>query len=208
MLKTLLRPQLLATASQSGRKLHYVQGQTPEPNIREYFYYIDHQGQLFLHDARIKNFTSCFKEKRFIEFFFKRLRLNKTTRYPEFPYISLCGKERNFISCDDKPIVYTDLVKDKNNTDYLYFGGHKADLKVLFEPSKLCMLPSNGRVYYPAKEIYGGIGLIKSKIAIELSQYFLFENGESEPPTHIDWNNQRHELSSDLFQLLETKNKI
>lgn len=28
------------------RALHYVQGQSPEPKIREYFYYIDHQGQV------------------------------------------------------------------------------------------------------------------------------------------------------------------
>ncbi|KAG8545999.1 hypothetical protein GDO81_019928 [Engystomops pustulosus] len=27
------------------RGLHYVQGQSPEPRTREYFYYIDHQGQ-------------------------------------------------------------------------------------------------------------------------------------------------------------------
>jgi len=39
----------------------YVQGPSPEPSIREYFYYIDHRGQLFLDDARFKNFTSCFK---------------------------------------------------------------------------------------------------------------------------------------------------
>lgn len=28
---------------------------------REYFYFIDHNGNLFLDDARMKNFTSCFK---------------------------------------------------------------------------------------------------------------------------------------------------
>lgn len=39
----------------------YVQGQSPEPRVREYFYYIDHQGMLFLDDSRMKNFTSCFK---------------------------------------------------------------------------------------------------------------------------------------------------
>ncbi|XP_029634798.1 UPF0598 protein CG30010 [Octopus sinensis] len=206
MLKILLRSRASAAPLfRSFRNLHYIQGQSPEPNIREYFYYIDHQGQLFLHDARIKNFTSCFKEKRFIEFFFKRLRLNKTQRYPDFPYISLCGRERNFISCDDKPIVYLELVKDSATTDYLYYGGYKADLKVPFEPTELCMLPSNGRVYYPTKDLYGGIGLIKSKIAIELSQYFVFENGELEPPTHIDWNNQRHELSNKLLPLLGAK---
>lgn len=25
----------------------YTQGQSPEPRIREYFYYLDHQGQVF-----------------------------------------------------------------------------------------------------------------------------------------------------------------
>ena len=28
------------------RYVRYVQGQSPKPNIREYFYYIDHQGQV------------------------------------------------------------------------------------------------------------------------------------------------------------------
>ena len=28
------------------RCLHYIQGQSPEPKIREYFYFIDHQGQV------------------------------------------------------------------------------------------------------------------------------------------------------------------
>jgi hypothetical protein len=28
---------------------------------REYFFFADHNGQLFLDDARMKNFTSCYK---------------------------------------------------------------------------------------------------------------------------------------------------
>lgn len=28
------------------RAVHYVQGQEPEPKIREYFYFIDHQGMV------------------------------------------------------------------------------------------------------------------------------------------------------------------
>ena len=30
-------------------RLHYEQGQSPKPNIREYFYYIDHQGQVSIY---------------------------------------------------------------------------------------------------------------------------------------------------------------
>lgn len=28
------------------RNVHYIQGQEPEPKIREYFYFIDHQGMV------------------------------------------------------------------------------------------------------------------------------------------------------------------
>ena len=34
-----------------ARSLSYVQGQSPSPNVREYFYYIDHQGQVRLKKA-------------------------------------------------------------------------------------------------------------------------------------------------------------
>ncbi|XP_046400025.1 UPF0598 protein CG30010 [Ischnura elegans] len=94
------------------KQIHYVQGQSPEPKIREYFYYVDHQGMLFLDDSRMKNFTSCFKDKAFLVFFFKRVRRNDTGRYEEdFPFLSLCGRERNFIRYDDTPIVYTQVIQ-------------------------------------------------------------------------------------------------
>ncbi|XP_045130702.1 UPF0598 protein C8orf82 homolog [Portunus trituberculatus] len=93
-----------------GRHLHNEQGQNPQSGIRKYFYYIDHQGMLFLDDTRMKNFTSCFKEKKFLQFFFSRMKFNETGRYPEFPFLSLCGCERNYIRCDDLPLVFTHLV--------------------------------------------------------------------------------------------------
>jgi hypothetical protein len=45
-------------------------------------------------------------------------------------------------------------------------------MTVEFEPEKICMLPNTGRVYYPATELLGGIGLVKSSVAIELSKYY------------------------------------
>jgi hypothetical protein len=34
--------------------------------------------------------------------------MNRTGRYEdEFHYLSLCGKERNFVRCDDTPVVFT-----------------------------------------------------------------------------------------------------
>lgn len=51
----------------------YFQGQSPEPKIREYFYFMDHQGMLFLDDSLMKNFTSCFKDKQVLRTFGKDL---------------------------------------------------------------------------------------------------------------------------------------
>ena len=63
-------------------------------------------------DAKMKNFTSCFKEKQFLKFFFTRLKVNDTGRFSkEFPYYSPCGRERNYIRCDDLPIVFTNVLK-------------------------------------------------------------------------------------------------
>ncbi|XP_075213074.1 UPF0598 protein CG30010 [Lycorma delicatula] len=168
----------------------YVQGQSPEPKVREYFYYIDHQGMLFLDDAKMKNFTSCFKEKKFLTFFFKRIKPNDTGRYEaEFPYVSLCGRERNYVRCDDQPIVFTQLVKNPEGKDLLNYGYAGDALSVEFLPDKLCMVPKTGRVYHPAPEKIHPVGLVQSKLAIELSQYFKFDNGEHQCPTHFVWNN-------------------
>ncbi|XP_069677829.1 UPF0598 protein CG30010 [Periplaneta americana] len=179
-------------------KVAYEQGQSPEPSIREYFYYIDHQGMLFLDDARMKNFTSCFKDKKFLEFFFKRLKVNTTGRYmQDFPYLSLCGRERNFIRCDDYPIVYTHVIKTSVNgqtEDHLSYGYAGNLLSVKFEPEKVFMLPDTGRVYHPASEKVGGVGLVRSKLAIEFSRLFRFDEGEHNSPTHFTWDGKTFEL--------------
>ncbi|XP_046379667.1 UPF0598 protein CG30010-like [Haliotis rufescens] len=195
------RRHFLSTA----RFIHYVQGQSPEPKIREYFYFIDHQGQLFLDDSKMKNFTSCFKEKAFLAFFFSRLKMNETDRFrEEFPYLSPCGRERNFIRCDDKPVVYTKILPSRqaDGSSLLSYGGAGELLTVRFEPEKVCMLPSSGRVYHPAAPVIGGVGLIKSSLAIELSRDFEFEKGETNPPTHFTWKGVRLELTNELLSLM------
>ncbi|XP_050326588.1 UPF0598 protein CG30010 [Bactrocera neohumeralis] len=175
----------------------YVQGQEPEPKIREYFYYIDHEGMLFLDDAKMKNFTSCFKEKKFLKFFFSRVKLNDTKRYREhFPYLSLCGRERNFIRCDDTPIVFTHVLSDDKGPDRISYAHAAEQLTTEFLPQKIYMNPKTGRVYHPAWSKVGGIGLIRSKLAIELSRNFEFVNGEQEPPTHFTWRGERLELEN------------
>ncbi|XP_005092095.1 UPF0598 protein CG30010 [Aplysia californica] len=206
--KLLLLPSRLCLPVTQSKCLHYVQGQMPDPKSREYFYFIDHQGQLFLDDARIKNFTSCFKEKDFLVFFFKRLKENDRGKYSdEFPYISPCGRELNFVRCDDTPIVYTHIIGGtESSPDLLSYGGAGDRMTVPFEPINVCMFPHTGRVYHPAPAKYGGIGLIKSSLAIELSKYFDFEEGdETQPPSHFTWNSSRHKLSNLLFDVVKDR---
>lgn len=143
----------------------------------------------------MKNFTSCFKDKAFLEFFYKRVRRNTSGRYEQtFPFLSLCGRERNFIRCDDLPIVFTHLLNDGQALSYGYTGDK---LVYPFKPDQLFMSPETGRVYHPADEKYEGIALIRSKLAIELSKGFEFAAGEEHPPTHFQWKGRRIELQQD-----------
>ncbi|KAL9920107.1 UPF0598 protein CG30010 isoform 1-T1 [Glossina fuscipes fuscipes] len=181
--------------STPSRCLNYVQGQEPEPKIREYFYYIDHEGMLFLDDAKMKNFTSCFKEQQFLKFFFTRVKLNDTERYKsEFPYLSLCGRERNFIRCDDTPVVFTHIVGEDDRI--VYNHGEKV-LITDFQPHKIYMNPDTGRVYHPAWPKVGNIGLIRSKLSIELSKHFEFAEGEHKGPSHIRWKGEKLKLENE-----------
>ncbi|XP_069813087.1 UPF0598 protein C8orf82 homolog [Dendropsophus ebraccatus] len=187
------------------RGVHYVQGQSPEPRIREYFYYIDHQGQLFLDDAKVKNFITCFKDKQFLVFFFKQVRRNESGRYTEdFPYISPCGRERNYIRCDDRPVVFTHLLSDESlGAQHLSYCGGGDKLTVTFQPEKLVMLPENGRVYHPAPERTGGVGLVKSSLAFELSPCFEFSTGSNAgPPICFHWKGKRYDLTNELLSLI------
>lgn len=154
----------------------------------------------------MKNFTSCFKEKKFLEFFYKRIRLNKSGRYEiEFPFISLCGRERNYIRCDDVPIVYTHIIE--KGTDILTYG-YAGDLMTFpFAPQKIYMAPNTGRVYHPTEEKYGSIALVRSKLAIELSKNFQFKE-ESPAPTQFIWRGVTYDLDQNWFEEAQKKHKI
>ncbi|RNA08198.1 hypothetical protein BpHYR1_046589 [Brachionus plicatilis] len=133
----------------------YVQGQyTENHKIREYFYYLDHQGQLFLDDTKIKNFTSCYKgkyfiflEKNFLEFFFRKLRKNNSKHYADkFAFVSYCGVERNFLRCDDLPFVITSL--DEKNGLIQLNQINSSHWSFKFHPANLFHDPTSGRLYY------------------------------------------------------------
>ena len=148
-------------------------------------------------------------EKDFLAFFFKRLRPNTTNRYvDDFPYLSLCGRERNFVRCDDLPIVFTHIISSKHNgVEKLSYCNGDDLLTVDFEPDKISM-PQSGRIYHPGPPFVGGVGLIKSSLAVELSKLFDFENGEDNPPTHLHWNGSKYFLNNNILTQLDKIRKL
>lgn len=107
------------------------------------------------------------------------------------------------------PIVYTHIItKQDTNEDILTYGYAGDLLTTPFLPNKIYMLPETGRVYHPAEDKYGGVGLVRSKLSIELSKNFEFQNGDNQPPTHFVWKNEIYELDQSWFQENISKHNI
>lgn len=133
--------------------------------------------------------------------------------------MSPCGREMNYIHCDDLPIVFNQLLKpDKQaieditnhsklttpTNDLLSYGGTNT-LTVPFQPEKLVMFPESGRVYHSGP--VGGAGLVKSSLALELSQCFLYRVGaqETDQPYGFHWRGKKYQLDNTLLKYLVVK---
>lgn len=69
------------------------------------------------------------------------------------------------------------------------------------------MHPDSGRVYHPAPELVGGVGLVRSALAIEFSPHFQYSQGQdsSAQPTHFLWAGQRYTLTNELLRYFALK---
>uniref|UniRef100_A0A8C2HYK0 Chromosome 8 open reading frame 82 n=1 Tax=Cyprinus carpio TaxID=7962 RepID=A0A8C2HYK0_CYPCA len=135
--------------------------------------------KLFLDDTKVKNFVTCFKDQHLLVFFFNRLKVNRSGRYEQdCPFLSLCGRERNFLRCEDRPVVFTHLLSEAGHEERLSYCGGGAKLTAPFCPESLFMHPVSGRVYHPGPERGGGVGLVRSALSIELSVHFEYAAGQ------------------------------
>lgn len=117
--------------------------------------------------------------------------------------MSLCGRERNFLRCDDRPVVFTHLLQGiTGDQELLSYCGGAEKLSVPFRPEALFVHPVSGRVYHPCSEHGGGIGLVRSALAIEFSSFFVhaLEDGQSGQPIHFLWRGQKHRLTNELAE--------
>lgn len=151
--------------------------------LRNYFYFIDSQGRLFLENTVPKNIATSLKSDQFLNFFFKQLRRNDRVPrrspdgvipFEEYPFLSPCGKEKNYVKCADVPLVFHTLAEsdDGPTGEVLVYG---AQLEVPFDPAQLCLSP-RGRMYHPAAGTQlGGLGLVHTHLASELCNNLVVE---------------------------------
>lgn len=141
----------------------------------------------------------------------------------EFPYVSLCGIERNFIRCDDVPIVYTHIVPITDAPNKFNLIIAYSDLVYPFNPESLYMLPESiknendsddedndgnilkhgGRIYHEAEEKFGNYGLIRSILAQEIGNLFILN--EEKVPIIFKWNGLEYKLNNKLSTIVMDK---
>ncbi|CAK4630574.1 unnamed protein product, partial [Aphanomyces euteiches] len=152
-------------------------------------------GQLFLEDTVPKNIATSLKSPKFLRFFFGHLRPNPHAGstldpFQDYPYISPCGNETNFIKAADTPIVFTELKQVDDATFHLVTNGSH---DVVFNPSHVAMSSSTGRLYHWTETMHLALfALIKSQVAVELSQSIEFHD---DGPHILTWQDQVYPLA-------------
>ncbi|MEQ9365296.1 MAG: DUF4505 family protein [Leptospirales bacterium] len=138
----------------------------PRPT-RNYFYEIDPAGYLY-HDG------TQLVDRAFLDFFFRRLRANSGGEAREYPWVSPCGPEMNFVRAAGAPIVFDRLVAD-GPQDML--GFNHTSLRVVFEPERLRVSPE-GALLHPARPEAGiPCGRLHGNPLMELSANITEDQG-------------------------------
>lgn len=144
---------------------------------REYFYFLDSKGQIFLEECLHRNFVTSLKDVAFLNFFFRQLQPNFTGERTNYPLVSPCGKELNFVKIDDSLAcsVFSTMVNDSGEL-FLQMGG--STVREKFEPRHLAVDVASGRFYHliqSHKKLSGLYGLLHSPLATQLSSNIIWD---------------------------------
>lgn len=161
---------------------------------RRYFYNVDLNGRLFLEETMPKNIASSIKDEKFLNFFFSSMRLANSDERKflddfgmsdEYPFVSPCGKEINYVRPACTPIVYHSFINGN-----LMYGGNIIEP---FVENNLAISKTTGRLYHklPSRisdrangdKFYGTqleYGLLKSSVAISMSEQILPSDDKSD----------------------------
>ena len=137
--------------------------------VRKYFYWVNHYGCLYpledAHQAAMPFGPAHLKDKKFLDFFFKRLKATSAEDplASEWKWLSKCGIEHNYVKASRTPIVFQNL-----EDDHLCYAG---SLKVKLEPEALAL--KDGELYHALNDQYC---LVATNVASDLFESF-DENG-------------------------------
>lgn len=119
-------------------------------STREYFYDLSDRGILSLNGLEQD-------DPWFVDFFYRRLAPTANPMFPDYPFVSRCGDEMNYVKPADTPIVFTRMEQGR-----LFYG---VSLSVPFNASSLVYSP-DGVLYHAAP--VGDRGRLVPALATEL----------------------------------------
>ena len=108
----------------------------------------------------------------------------------------------------DKQVVqnvyeYGSCVSETNEKVWLSYCGTGDLLLYPFQPQKLFMAVSSGRIYHEGPNKLGGMGLIKSSLGIELSNFFVYEATDRTTPVGFKWKGSCYKLCDSMGKHLK-----
>ncbi|MBM9501834.1 DUF4505 family protein [Leptospira sp. 201903071] len=126
---------------------------------RSYFYRMDSRGRLFHEETELN-------DPHFLDFFISRIRKNETGIHPEFPYLSICAGEWNFIQPTTSVFVFQKLEEEK----LFYSPNHS----LRFEPDRLRIFRNS--LVHP--DPFGEWGFFSSDLLLEISNRMIERENE------------------------------
>ncbi|GAA5876313.1 hypothetical protein JCM3774_003720 [Rhodotorula dairenensis] len=146
---------------------------------RSYFYDVDIHGQLFLSDAKHRNVATAYRDVRFLDVFFARIRRNqplatsageeaRRARSRGYEFVSECMGEVNYVRPDSEgtPLVFQSL----DGSELRYAGS----LSHPFDPAALRVNAATGYLFHPSpvsgrsnRAHAGPYSLLRSSLVLE-----------------------------------------
>jgi Domain of unknown function (DUF4505) len=148
---------------------------------REFFFYVSTNGQIYHLDGPDTVSTPSgpthVNDARFKDFFMRNLRERSDAERadeeplgvpPEFPFVSLCAGELNFVRAADRPVVFQRLARagSEGEVDELVYG---ASLKTPFLPDELWVSRETGLLHHPSPQCR--YGSFRTALAMELGEH-------------------------------------
>lgn len=170
---------------------------------RRYYYVLDDRGRIFLEESKHRSYATSLNDKKFLDFFLSRLRRNETKFNPEIPFVSLCGKEVNYVRPYDtvSALTFGSLIRPdaftKHELSSLQLSLGFSNLLQPFNPQQVGFDSVTGRLYH--KITYHKFlqqdeewGLLSTPISEELAASGI-DQGDS-GKFYFEWNDEKFPL--------------